>query len=170
MTTRQKRTAVSSDNLVYDLDKSLPGIDIPTEDFWVFGYGSLIWNPGFDYIRATPTRIYNFQREFCLQSTRYRGTEAYFGLVLALAKSVHTGEPDTDLNTHCDGVAFLVSKDKAADTCAYLYEREMQHYSYLPTWISADFSLGDPNLKTDDKGQVLAFVIDPTKPTYHGNL
>src|SRR5579871_1904051 len=52
--------------------------------FWVFGYGSLMWRPGFDYLEARPALLRGYHRAFCVESTHYRGTPECPGLVLGL--------------------------------------------------------------------------------------
>ena len=53
-------------------------------DIWVFGYGSLMWNPGFPYVDARPAHLLGYHRAFCLYSEHYRGTPEHRGLVLGL--------------------------------------------------------------------------------------
>ncbi len=88
--------------------------DPPPGAFWVFGYGSLIWNPGFAHVERRPARLGGYHRRFCIRSTRYRGTPAVPGLVLGL-----------DRGGSCGGVAFLVPAEATAATLAYLDEREI---------------------------------------------
>jgi len=83
---------------------------------WVFGYGSLIWNPGFPVARQEIARLSGWHRSFCMRSIHHRGTEADPGLVLAL---------DALAGAHCDGVAFAVTQGAEDDTLAYLREREL---------------------------------------------
>jgi cation transport regulator ChaC len=57
----------------------------PGEDFWVFAYGSLMWNPGFPFLESHPALVRGYHRSFCVESTHYRGTKEKPGLVLGLA-------------------------------------------------------------------------------------
>jgi cation transport protein ChaC len=92
-----------------------PGHDDPPPGaFWVFAYGSLIWNPGFAHADRRPARLHGYHRRFCIRSTRYRGTPDAPGLVLGL-----------DRGGSCRGVAFLVPAEHAAASLAYLDGREI---------------------------------------------
>jgi cation transport protein ChaC len=90
-------------------------------DLWVFGYGSLMWEPGFSYAEAVPARLGGYHRALCLLSIRYRGTPERPGLVLAL-----------DRGGSCRGLAFRVAVEHAEATRAYLWAREMPTEAYLP--------------------------------------
>ena len=92
-----------------------------TSDYWVFGYGSLMWNPGFPFLEVQTAVLYGYHRAFCLYSHHYRGTEETPGLVLGL-----------DRGGSCAGRAYRVAADKAEEVRAYLHEREMLHYVYDP--------------------------------------
>ncbi|MDE3177392.1 MAG: gamma-glutamylcyclotransferase [Pseudomonadota bacterium] len=83
-------------------------------DFWVFAYGSLIWNPGFPYKSREPARLAGFRRAYCIRSQVYRGTPQAPGLVLGL----ETGGV-------CEGVAYCVAGELHAETMQYLREREL---------------------------------------------
>jgi cation transport protein ChaC len=91
----------------------------PDDELWVFGYGSLMWRPGFDYVERHLARLEGYSRRFCLASRRYRGTPENPGLVLGL-----------DAGGACLGVAYRVAGDRVTDTRAYLTEREMVSYAY----------------------------------------
>ena len=82
-------------------------------DFWVFGYGSLIWQPGFPYEEAVRAELTGFHRALCIFSTLYRGSSASPGLVFGL-----------DAGGFCNGMAFRVAPANVARTIAYLRERE----------------------------------------------
>jgi len=86
------------------------------EGFWVFGYGSLMWNPGFAFAERVPATLLGYARSFCMWSIHHRGTPEEPGLVLAL---------DLEDRASCRGLAFHVSRDHAAATLAYLREREL---------------------------------------------
>jgi cation transport protein ChaC len=93
--------------------ESLHAID-GDEAVWVFGYGSLLWNPGFDFEEKRPALLYGYHRAFCIYSDHYRGTVAQRGLVLGL-----------DRGGSCQGIAFRLPKAAAHDILDYLWEREM---------------------------------------------
>ena len=83
-------------------------------ELWVFGYGSLIWNPGFDVAEQAIARLEGYQRSFCMRSIHHRGTVADPGLVLAL---------DASGSAFCDGVAFKARPGSEDETLAYLRKR-----------------------------------------------
>jgi cation transport protein ChaC len=121
---------------------------------WVFGYGSLIWNPEFPVAERQIARLHGWHRSFCMHSIHHRGTEAAPGLVLAL---------DHSEGAVCDGVAFRVQPGAEGDTIAALRERELISSAYLERHLPVDLA---------DGGQVtaLAFVIDPDHVQYCGGM
>ena len=80
---------------------------------WVFGYGSLMWNPGFPHLRAVQARMHGVRRALCVRSTHYRGTSDSPGLVFGL-----------DRGGSCHGVAFEVAEANREAVIAYLRARE----------------------------------------------
>lgn len=119
--------------------------------YWVFGYGSLMWDPGFPYLERRPALLRGYHRRFCLWSHRYRGTPERPGLVLGL-----------DRGGSCRGVAFHVAADKAAAVKAYLWEREMLSNAYFPRLV--------PVACPGTAVLAQTFVIDPAHPQYAGRL
>jgi cation transport protein ChaC len=124
------------------------------QDLWVFGYGSLMWRPGFAHAERRLARLAGWRRRFCLKSIHYRGTPEAPGLVLGL---------DADPAGWCDGVAFRVAAPEAAAVHAYLRERELVSYAYRETRLPVALAEG-PTV------QALAYVIDPDHPQYAGVL
>ena len=123
-------------------------------DMWVFGYGSLIWNPEFPVAEQHVARATGWHRSFCMRSIHHRGTEEAPGLVLAL---------DADPVAHCDGVAFLVHPGAEAATLQALRDRELISSAYLERWL--------PVTLTDGRQvSALVFVIDPDHVQYCGGL
>ena len=120
-------------------------------DLWVFGYGSLVWDPGFPVAETRLACLHGWRRSFCMTSIHHRGTPEAPGLVLAL---------DRVADALCHGVAFRVAAADAAATLAYLRDRELVSSAYLETRQSV----------TLDCGQILAdvltYVIDPDHPQY----
>lgn len=106
------------------LDKSaLPDSMVYDDEggFWVFAYGSLLWRPGFEPAQRVHARVEGFARRFSLWSHRYRGTPERPGLVLALEARV---------GARTRGIAYRVPPDRAAETRAYLNERELVTGAY----------------------------------------
>lgn len=124
------------------------------DDMWVFGYGSLIWNPEFPVAERQIARAHGWHRSFCMRSIHHRGTEAAPGLVLAL---------DADPAAHCDGVAFRVAPGAEDATLTALRERELISSAYLERWLPVELPDGHSL-------QALVFVIDPDHVQYCGGL
>lgn len=93
--------------------KTLSPADFPDGDLWVFGYGSLIWNPGFAFVEQVPARLIGEHRALCIYSFVHRGTPETPGLVLGL-----------DRGGACQGIAFRVAHEQRDATIAYLRARE----------------------------------------------
>lgn len=121
------------------------------QDFWVFGYGSLIWHPGFPHLEVRRARLHGYHRHFCVYSHVYRGTPRRPGLVLGL-----------DRGGSCRGLVFRVPAAEGEEVLDYLYEREMVTGVYRPRWL---------NVRTD-RGPVraAAFVVDHRHAQYAGRL
>jgi cation transport protein ChaC len=119
-------------------------------DLWVFGYGSLIWRPGFEFVERRRAAARGWRRSFCLRSIRYRGTPERPGLVLALDFAPHM---------ICEGVAFRAPAADARAVRDYLHDREMGTRSYMEAWVA---------LEVEGVGKVraLAYAIDRTHPAY----
>jgi cation transport protein ChaC len=129
-----------------------PRLDPPGGDFWVFGYGSLIWRPGFPHKEARPAMLHGFHRRFCVYSHRYRGTPDCPGLVLGLTRG-----------GSCRGLAYKVPEAEGEAVMDYLYEREMVLGVYDPTWLKL-------RLDTGETIRAAGFVVDPSHQQYAGRL
>ena len=123
-------------------------------DLWVFGYGSLIWNPGFDFSERRRATLRGYHRSFCMTSLHYRGTPERPGLVLAL---------DADPAGACEGVAYRVPATSADATIAYLRERELVSYAYLEARVPLTFEDGTAV-------EAVTYVIDRAHAPYRGDL
>lgn len=121
---------------------------------WVFGYGSLIWHPGFPVAERRIARLSGWHRSFCMRSIHHRGTEDHPGLVLAL---------DRADGAACDGVAFRVEAGAEAETLATLRERELVSSAYLEVTLPVELADGT-------RIAALAYVIDPDHVQYCGGL
>ncbi len=120
-------------------------------DFWVFGYGSLMWQPGFPYLEAVPALLRGYHRWFCVYSHHYRGTPDQPGLVLGLAPG-----------GSCRGLAFRVSGTDEVAVRDYLDERELVTYAYLPRTLRVEAPAAAVDAYT--------FVADPGHRQFAGNL
>ncbi len=121
---------------------------------WVFGYGSLLWNPGFDVAEKRIATLSGYARSFCMSSIHHRGTVDRPGLVLAL---------DAVVGARCRGMAMRVAPGKEQGTLAYLRERELISSAYLEKDLTVAF---------DDGSRVSAvtYVIDPHHVQYCGDI
>ena len=117
-------------SLVFDHSRH-EGIIHPEGDFWIFAYGSLMWNPEFEYLRSETARLQGYHRCLCLWSVEYRGTPEHPGLVMGL-----------DRGGSCVGRAFLVSEHNAEKTISMLNRREMITGAYesamMPLQLGSD--------------------------------
>ncbi len=112
--------------------------------FWVFGYGSLLWNPGFTPVRQVKARLHDYHRSFCMLSIHHRGSEEDPGLVLAL---------DAQQGGQCTGVAFQVADEDAETVHAELRARELISSAYYEDIVEL----------TSDEGEkipALAYIIN----------
>ncbi|RED11993.1 gamma-glutamylcyclotransferase [Pontivivens insulae] len=124
------------------------------DPLWIFGYGSLMWKPGFAYAERQVAELSDFKRSFCMRSVEHRGTPENPGLVLALEE--HAG-------TNCLGVAFRAEDESAAQTLAYLRERELVTSAYLETV--------QPVRLTDGRiVRAVTYVMDREHSQYVGDL
>jgi cation transport protein ChaC len=123
-------------------------------DLWVFGYGSLMWRPGFDFVEQVPARLIGEHRALCVYSFDHRGTPEKPGLVLGL-----------DRGGACRGIAFRVVAKQRAATIAYLREREQTTSVYHEVMRSV--WLGNA---ARDRVSALAYVVDRGHVQYAGRL
>lgn len=125
-----------------------------TQDLWVFGYGSLMWNPGFAFEERTHGEIEGWHRALCIYSFVHRGTPETPGLVLGL-----------DAGGRCEGVVFRVAADNVEATLAYLRARELVTSVYLE--MTAPVALRDGSGRTVE---AVTYVADSTHSQYAGGL
>lgn len=116
---------------------------------WVFGYGSLLWNPGFDAVETVTATLSGFHRSFCMLSIHHRGTIDEPGLVLALDES----------DANCTGVAFRVAPEDEDRVLADLRERELISSAYYEAHVP--LSLADGR-----DVQALAYIINHDHEQY----
>jgi cation transport protein ChaC len=116
-------------------------------DLWVFGYGSLMWNPAISVVESLPARINGFSRNFCMRLPFGRGMPDKPGLMLCLAPG-----------GNCAGIAHRIALESVESESKILWMREMLSGAYTPTWVDLDF--GDRH----ERG--VTFVINTTHPRY----
>ena len=126
--------------------------DERSRDFWVFGYGSLMWRPGFAHVETVRARLHGYRRSLCIYSYVHRGTPDHPGLVLGL-----------DAGGSCLGIAFRVPGAMTDEVIAYLREREMSNNVYFEKWLP--LHLADGRIV-----RALAYVANRHHEQYAGRL
>lgn len=125
---------------------------LPRENsFWVFGYGSLMWRPGFSYETSTIACLADYHRSLCIWSVDHRGTPDQPGLVFGL-----------DKGGSCTGYIFRVAPEHRAEVCHYLWERELQSDVYYPEMVTVQTAGGDRT--------ALIFATNQHHTNYAGDL
>lgn len=123
------------------------------EQFWIFGYGSLMWRPGFAYQRSEPARIHGYHRSLCVYSYVHRGTPDQPGLVLGL-----------DRGGSCHGMAFSVAGDAWTETIAYLRAREQVTSVYVEKQKAVTL------VRSGKPVEAITYVVDRAHKQYTGVL
>ena len=123
------------------------------EQFWIFGYGSLMWRPGFDFLRSEPALVHGYHRSLCVYSFVHRGTPEQPGLVLGL-----------DRGGSCHGIGFQVAPEKWDATIAYLREREQVTSVYIEKRTTIRL------VSSGQEGEAVTYVVDRAHRQYAGVL
>ena len=126
--------------------------DLPRDTLHVFGYGSLLWRPGFSYLRQSKARLFGFHRALRVWSVHHRGTAHQPGLVLGL-----------DAGGSCLGSLFEVAASDALETARYLWAREMVTSVYVPRLVPVYSYSGECV-------RALTFVLDRGHQQYAGPI
>lgn len=121
------------------------------EDLWIFGYGSLIWRPDFDFSERRPARVHGWHRALKMWSRINRGTPERPGLVFGLLSG-----------GCCRGVVFRIERGHGAQVLAQLWKREMATAVYDPRWLAAETPEG--------RVRALAFTLSRKSPSHTGEL
>lgn len=121
------------------------------EDIWIFGYGSLMWNPALDLVESRPALLSGYHRQFCLWMPAGRGSPERPGLMLALQPG-----------GRCRGMAMRIAAELVEQETQIVWRREMIVGSYRPRWVRVQ----------TDNGALMAitFVVETTHPRYAGRL
>jgi len=146
---------LSAEQQAASLDKALSGWD-RASPLWLFGYGSLIWNPEVTYDRRITARVHGYHRRLCLWSRVNRGTVDCPGLVAGL-----------DRGGSCAGIAYRLPAESAGDGLERLWDREMFLGSYAPRWLDCRLSA---DAREGPLVSALAFVVRRDAPNYAGKL
>ena len=132
--------------------EKVPG-DKVTDDLWVFGYGSMMWRPGFEFLESQHARLHGYHRAFCVYSHVHRGSPDRPGLVFGL-----------DRGGSCRGIAYRVAAQEASAVIDYLRAREQVTLIYQEM-RSAITLLGD-----EEKVKALYFIVDRNHHQYAGKI
>jgi glutathione-specific gamma-glutamylcyclotransferase len=121
------------------------------EDCWLFGYGSLVWNPLFHFEEKRVVTTHGYHRSFCLWSRINRGTPDRPGLVLGL-----------DRGGRCSGVAYRIAPDHIENELRLIWRREMMLGAYVPRWVHVS--------DRETRFRAITFTINRASPSYAGRL
>lgn len=127
-------------------------LETPGNTHWVFGYGSLIWNPGFAYLNAQQGLLRGAHRSLSIISHHHRGTPDVPGLVFGLTRG-----------GSCRGMAFEVPKSDWAEVRAYLDARELVTAVYRDVWRPVTLADGQ-------RVKALTYVVDESHEQFAGQL
>jgi cation transport protein ChaC len=125
----------------------------PDGPLWVFAFGSLMWNPCFEYDRSEEVTFDGWERKFHIWSTVSRGTKERPGLGLCLEKGQGV----------CKGIAYQLLPENEPTDWPSIWHREMNTGIYNAIWV-------DLNLHTGERVKALTFVVDPTHAQYAGEM
>jgi cation transport protein ChaC len=123
----------------------------PDAAVWVFGYGSLMWNPAFHYAEKRPGLIHGYHRSYCMWTSGGRGTPELPGLMLAL-----------DHGGSCHGMAFRIAAEQVHEELDIIWSREMIGRAYKACWVSVRTGT--------ERVRALTFVIDRGYIRYAGKV
>jgi cation transport protein ChaC len=132
------------------LDTTLAGHD-PAQDVWVFGYGSLMWNPAFTFAEQRVGLVRGYHRRFCLWLQTGRGSPDNPGLMLAL-----------DHGGVCRGVAFRIPAAQARGELLLIWRREMFGTAYMARWVQVRM--------LEATVPAITFVVNRAMPRYAGKI
>jgi cation transport protein ChaC len=132
--------------------KAMRSAVAPGSDVWVFGYGSLMWNPAINVAESRKAHVRGYHRTFCLTLQVGRGSVEKPGLMLGI-----------DRGGSCSGVAHRIRAEEVDSELTILWYREMLSGSYEPRWVNGEIEGGDAT-------RLLTFVINRAHPRYEARL
>ena len=141
---------LNSKDLLDSVKQILEGVNL-VDGVWVFGYGSLMWNPDFKLVEKRTGDLKGYHRSLCLKSIVYRGTPNYHGLVFGL-----------DIGNSCQGMVYRIAEENIYSEMQKIWEREMFAGTYIPTWVNVRTKQGSVSAVT--------FVINHKHEHYIPNL
>ena len=121
---------MNSEELSNSVKQILKGVNLEN-GVWVFGYGSLMWNPDIKLAEKRTGTVTGYHRSLCLKSLVYRGTPDYHGLVFGL-----------DKGDSCQGMAYRIAEENILSEMNKIWEREMFAGTYIPTWVNVNTNQG----------------------------
>lgn len=124
----------------------------PGEEAWVFAYGSLMWNPAFEFAESVRGCVEGWRRSFCFWTPLGRGTPELPGLMLALEQG-----------GSCDGIVYRLAAQQVRSELAILWNREMLSGIYQPHWLPA-------TLRDGRTVNAVTFVVDTSHSQYSGDI
>lgn len=124
-----------------------------TGNLWVFGYGSLMWKPGFEADQVCHGTVAGYRRCFCITSVHHRGTLERPGLVLGL-----------DRGGICRGLLFRVKGPRAPVVLAALRAREQVNGVYRESRVAVSIGAGAAPIFA------IAYVAERAHPSYAGGI
>jgi cation transport protein ChaC len=120
-------------------------------DVWVFGYGSLMWNPAFHHVERRSGAVHGYHRQFCLWTHLGRGSPDRPGLTLGLERG-----------GSCQGIALRIAAEAVEEETTILWRREMLSGAYVPTWVRVRTEAGIV--------PAITFTINKSHPRYTGRI
>ncbi len=121
---------MNSEELSDSVQQMLKGMNLK-DGVWVFGYGSLMWNPDFLLAEKRTGTVTGYNRHLCLKSIVYRGTPDYHGLVFGLDKGYS-----------CQGMVYRIAEVNIHSEMQKIWEREMFAGTYIPSWVNVTTKQG----------------------------
>jgi glutathione-specific gamma-glutamylcyclotransferase len=143
-------TLLSDAEIEADLDATLARHPRGS-DIWLFGYGSLMWNPAIEFAERRAGAVHGWHRRFCLWLHMGRGSPDNPGLMLAL-----------DRGGRCAGMLFRIPAADVRNELLLAWRRELFTAAYHSRWVTAQTS--------DGPVRAVTFVANRNNDRYAGRL